>query len=144
MTSADHGLTFAVTTTVTMHDDGTGLTAEIRWRPDMNDDPVTLVSSACEGLAVLMRDQLVQPSLDAKALRDLREHVRFARAALDRRCRGEENAVVRALRDLEEAVFEDAGDNVPAVRALADSWFGLPASEASSADLRDDNPGGVA
>lgn len=131
-----HDPRFAVTTTVTMHDDGNSLTAEITWRPDMTDDPVLLVSNACDGLAHLMRDQLIQPSLDAKALRELRQHVRFARESLDRRCRGEENAVVRALRDLEEAVLEDAGDNRPAVEALADSWFGLHASEASTEDLR--------
>lgn len=142
---SDHDQRFAVTTTVHMHDDGTSLTAEITWRPDMNDDPVTLVSSATEGLAHLMRDELVQPSLDAKALRELRQHVRFARESLDLRCRGDDNAVTRALRDLEEAVFEDGGDNLPAVRALADSWFGLHPSEASPDDLRDDDqPGGAA
>lgn len=139
----DHDQRFAVTTTVHMHDDGNGLFAEITWRPDMCDDPVQLVSSACEGLAVLMRDELVQPSLDAKALRELRQHVRFARESLDLRLRGGENAVTRALRDLEEAVFTDAGDDIPAVRALADSWFGLHASDASPDDLRDNNPGGA-
>lgn len=126
------------------HDDGNGITAEIRWGDDLAADPATLAWMAGDAVQDALKYVLIQPDLDAKALRDLRQHVRSARESIDRRCRGEENAVVRALRDLEEAVFEDGGDNLPAVRALADSWFGLHASEASPDDLRGDNPGGVA
>lgn len=103
-----------------LHGDGHGMNVEIRWAEDAAAEHIPWMAG--HAVSDALKEEIIQPSLDERALTDMRIRVELARFALASRG---DSAAYKALVALEQAIGEDN----PVVRSLAHKLFGEDASD---------------